>query len=134
MLMLRLCGLLMLAALPAFAAAPPAGRCDLYGDPLPRGAIARMGTVRWRAREGANHMVFVADGKYLAASSVSSVSVFDVRTGRMAQSIRDNHTPTRTGFSGPLTFTPDGRRLLSTNAVDGKGAVLFPLLKPCLLL
>jgi hypothetical protein len=36
--MLRLCGqLVVLALAPAFTAAPPAGRHDRYGDPLPAG-------------------------------------------------------------------------------------------------
>ncbi len=118
------------------AVAPPAGpRLDRYGDPLPRGAIARLGTVRWRARMGVRSMAFVPGGKYLATADGSSLSVWDLRTGRVVRTISDDATPLGNGFSGAFAFTPDGKRLVSADAIMGKVGFL-PLggRKPTLLL
>jgi WD40 repeat protein len=114
----------------SFAAAPPAGRYDLYGDPLPVGAIARMGTVRWRPRGGASRAAFVPGGKLLATSNSESLSFWDVRTGRVVRTIVDPLDARPNGFSAGFAFTPDGERLLSGDAMSGKGAAFFARGRP----
>jgi WD40 repeat protein len=80
-----LCALLLGLALACVAqpAAPP-GLLDRHGDPLPRGAAARLGSVRYRIVSGDGTLTLSPDGKraYVASSIYGSVSVIDAATGR----------------------------------------------------
>jgi WD40 repeat protein len=102
-----------LALLPHLAAAePPAapGR-DRYGDPLPPGAIARLGTERLTLG-GAVFLTFSPDGRYVAAHSGSHhLRVWEVASGREALRLT---TPRFSGVGTgmrPLAFSPDGKAL-----------------------
>jgi WD40 repeat protein len=57
-------------------------RRDLYGDPLPDGAIARLGSIRLRPGWGVTHLAFSPDGKQLASWSESGLSIWEAETGR----------------------------------------------------
>src|SRR5713101_9815218 len=63
-------------------APPKAARTDRYGDPLPEGAIARLGTVRFRHGAYVLAMAFTADGKQLLSYSTNGVRVWEVATGK----------------------------------------------------
>jgi hypothetical protein len=113
------------------AAAPPGLLVDLYGDPLPPGAVARLGTVRWRSPIRISACGFVADGKHVATahgadlgdqdpSRGSALSLWDLKTGRLVRTIREQVTPFRNGLAGGLAFTPDGARVLSADALFEK--------------
>jgi hypothetical protein len=52
---------------------------DRYGDPLPHGAVARLGTTRWRVR--ARAICFFPDGKTLATAG-DGVRLWDLNTGK----------------------------------------------------
>jgi len=64
-------------------AAGNAARVDAYGDPLPAGAVARLGTIRWRHN---NTIIFVAyspDGKEIVTVCQDGIAhVWDAASGK----------------------------------------------------
>src|SRR5262249_40398647 len=106
--------LFLAASLPA-QGEPPAekkqpARLDRYGDPLPEGALVRMGTVRLRHHYGA--ITFASDGKTLiSAGDDGAVRFWDVATGKqikktILQLPADPHAPIYR-----QTLSADGRVL-----------------------
>jgi RNA polymerase sigma factor (sigma-70 family) len=55
---------------------------DRFGDPLPAGAIARLGTVRFRYDGAVFALAFSPNGKTLAGSTTSCVYLWDAGTGK----------------------------------------------------
>jgi WD40 repeat protein len=97
------------AAVPAAArttpqAAPAARRVDRYGDPLPPGAVARLGTWRLRHPNPVNALAFSPDGRFLASVGSPAV-VWDVLTGREVRRLEGTWT------YGAAHFTPGGELL-----------------------
>ena len=100
-------------SLQARAVAPPTregtarsrDRTDQYGDPLPRGAIARIGTVRFRAGCSVTNVRFSPDGKTLVSMAHDEVVLWDPRTGKELRRLQ----PPPSSYRG--NFSPDGRKL-----------------------
>src|SRR5207302_559231 len=69
----------------AYAAEQPARhagqKLDSYGDPLPTGALLRLGTTRLRQPGGCYCVALSPDGKRVASGGVYSVRVWDAATG-----------------------------------------------------
>jgi WD40 repeat protein len=83
------------------------GRTDRYGDPLPAGALARLGTVRFRHGNGAT-VAFAADGKSLLTfGGDRTVRHWDIDSGRQ---LREQQLP-RGPFVPTSCLSPDGRLL-----------------------
>ena len=80
---------------------------DQHGDPLPRGAVARLGAARFRheGNVGGRSLVFAPDGKTLAASTDSGlVYLWDAVTGKELRRF--------TGYEwAGIDFSPDSKTL-----------------------
>src|SRR6266851_3887923 len=56
---------------------------DLYGDPLPPGAIARIGTVRFRHGTWIEALAYSPDGRTIAAGDKDGyIRMWEARTGK----------------------------------------------------
>src|SRR5262245_9580608 len=80
---------------------------DQQGDPLPEGAVARLGTIRLRHAGGALTVAFSPDGKTIASGGGDEfLRLWDARTGKEVQRLE-------AGVEY-VTFSPDGRLLASS--------------------
>jgi WD40 repeat protein len=89
-------------------AEPTAGRVDRYGDPLPPGAIARIGCARLRHGLVSPILEFSPDGKTLATSN-ETVRLWEVGTGRLLRELPAGRLAVR-----DHAFSPGGRRFVTT--------------------
>ncbi len=94
--------------------AAPGPRADRHGDPLPAGALARLGTGRLQhvvdqGNEGLGALAFSPDGTLLAgAGRDGRISLWEAATGRRLHMLARHG-----GEVNCLAFSPDGRLLVS---------------------
>jgi hypothetical protein len=103
------------AAVPPRPAAEQPARLDRHGDPLPPGAIARLGTLRFRHDGEAGAMVFSLDGKVLASASGGAVILWDATTGKVLHRLSAQYAGRNS-----LDFTSDGKTLAVLEAGRSK--------------
>jgi WD40 repeat protein len=105
----------------ALPAEPPKPGADAESDPLPKGAVARLGSGKFRVG-GATEVVFSPDGKYLAAKTYNDIiHVWDVKTGRSVRKFTlDSSRQMKFGKQGLI---PDASRF--SFSADGKSLVAF---------
>jgi RNA polymerase sigma factor (sigma-70 family) len=92
-----------------------AARLDRHGDPLPEGAVARLGTLRFRVDGEIQKLTFAPDGKMIAVVSGEGVWLLDAINGKPLR-----HIDSASTLNPRLAFSPDGKRLLGTCEVRGK--------------
>jgi len=103
--LLTLTALVLALRTTVVAGAQPAA--DRYGDPLPPGAVARMGTLR--LRHAATTLAFAPDGKTFATGGADAlIRLWDVADGREIRTF-EGHA----GQVGAVAFSTDGKRLFS---------------------
>jgi RNA polymerase sigma factor (sigma-70 family) len=84
-------------------------RADPHGDPLPDGALARLGTVRWRHGSQVLTLAYSSDGQVLASGSMDeAVHLWDAKTGRLLRILRGHEA-----WVDSVFFTPDNKRVIS---------------------
>jgi WD40 repeat protein len=104
-----------------WSAAPPvSGRLDIHGDPLPPGAVARLGSVRWQFYRGFHNPILSPDGRWLVSSSeldhTSSsgyIHLWDASTGRLVRSLNGESCKGPVPVP-PYAFLPTSKRLLTS--------------------
>jgi WD40 repeat protein len=93
-------------------------RLDDYGDPLPDGAVRRVGTLRFRQGGGLGGSVFPCpDGKTVISGFYNgnrTICLWDLATGKLLRSFP-------TGYSNILfALSQDGRTLVETHQANWK--------------
>jgi WD40 repeat protein len=74
---------MILALLLSLSSGPPAPRVDFHGDPLPYGAVARLGTIRFRHGHQVAAVAVSGDGKKIASGAGDhALRVWDRKTGK----------------------------------------------------
>jgi RNA polymerase sigma factor (sigma-70 family) len=98
-------------------------KTDRFGDPLPPGAIARLGSVRWRLQgKLADVMVVTEDGKELVtADRENGVECWDRRTGSVCRRIPAEPDHRKAWLPAQaITLSDDGRKAA---LADPKGII-----------
>jgi RNA polymerase sigma factor (sigma-70 family) len=104
----------------------PQARLDRFGDPLPEGAVARLGTVRFRHGAEVRSVAFSPDGKTLASGGQdNTVRFWEIATSK---EIRRFTAVTGLGaenaWVSSIAFSPDGR-FLAAGTMNGPGEVVI---------
>ncbi len=101
---------------------PPGPGTDWHGDPLPEGALARLGTLRFRQWTEAYSVASSPDGRLIAVGGSClapgpTLALFDASTGKVVRRL-----PGHAHVVRAVAFSPDGK-LLASGGGDGQLAV-----------
>jgi RNA polymerase sigma factor (sigma-70 family) len=113
-------------------AAPPAApadqpRVDRYGDPLPAGAVARLGSLRLYHGDSVRRAVLSPDGKLVVSVGWSAARLWDAASGRELPLDKRFHQAMFFAADGKLLATvPEKGHLFVVEVVTGKELAQFP--------
>jgi RNA polymerase sigma factor (sigma-70 family) len=86
-------------------------RTDSHGDPLPEGAIARIGTVRLRHDGLVTSLAFAPDGKTLVSAGLErTLGIWDVASGKLLRRLVGHND-----FVRAVAVSPDGKTIASAS-------------------
>ena len=90
----------------------PQVRTDRHGDPLPKGALARLGTVRWRHGFMVEDLAYSPDGRRIAVAGLGrDITLWDANSGKEIYQV------VKGGASLSLAFSPDAKILATTESL-----------------
>jgi RNA polymerase sigma factor (sigma-70 family) len=100
----------------------PRAHLDRFGDSLPEGAVARLGTVRFRHGARVRSVAFSPDGKTLASGgNDNTVRFWEIATGKEIRRFTAVTGQWATYFVvDSIAFSPDGK-LLAAGTENGPG-------------
>lgn len=108
--------LVCLLLLPCADTAP---RLDAHGDPLPHGAVARIGTLRWQHPAAVTALAFAPDGNtLLSGCAQGNIRLWDVCTGKLIRVVGQCRKEVT-----ELAFAADAKTVASVAA--GTGEILL---------
>ncbi len=102
---------------PAPVSVKPRVRRDQAGDPLPAGAISRLGTTRLRHGGLIWSLIFTPDGKTLVSEGVDGIRIWETATGKQIRRVGKGSVG---GYS--IAISPDGK-LVAVLLPDSGGYV-----------
>jgi WD40 repeat protein len=92
-------------------ASPKDKAVDAFGDPLPKGVLMRMGTIRFRHGAQIQQLQYSRDGKVLASQGADQViRLWEASSGKELQAL---HVPE--SVNAPFALSPDGKLVATTN-------------------
>ena len=96
---------------------PPKIATDLYGDALPEGAVARLGTIRFDHGDGLERLHYTPDGKKIISVGGGWARIWDASSGRELNHFSIVDIPARAAdgsrpsWDGVSALSPNGKEL-----------------------
>src|SRR5262249_25949919 len=97
----------------------PKPRTDLHGDGLPKGAITRLGTLRFRHGDAIASVAFSPDGKRILSHSFGSIVLWDAPTGKELRRLRAE----KGSWFDHCKFAANGRSILILEHAEAKHCI-----------
>jgi WD40 repeat protein len=97
---------------------------DLEGDPMPGGAIARLGSARWRVSSPPQRIMVSQDGKTLAVvNSLSGIELFDAQTGKNIERAKSGYFGWIVDLRMAVILSPDWQKIAGLEADDSSSVL-----------